>query len=58
MARSALALLTDAILHRQIAAAAHEKVRTKFCEEKIVPLYEAYYEEILAGRAGKAGRAG
>jgi glycosyltransferase involved in cell wall biosynthesis len=58
MARSALALLTDPILHRQIAAAAHEKVRTRFCEEKIVPLYEAYYEEILAGRAGKAGRAG
>ncbi|HEY3044170.1 MAG TPA: N-acetyl-alpha-D-glucosaminyl L-malate synthase BshA [Vicinamibacterales bacterium] len=58
MARSALALLTDPILHRQIAAAAHEKVRTRFCEEKIVPLYEAYYEEILAGRAGRPGKAG
>jgi N-acetyl-alpha-D-glucosaminyl L-malate synthase BshA len=58
MARSALALLTDPILHRRVAAAALEKVSTKFCEEKIVPLYEAYYEEILAGRAGRAGRAG
>ena len=54
MARSALALLTDPVLHRQVAAAAHEKVRTKFCEEKIVPLYEAYYEEVLARRAGRA----
>ena len=55
MARSAVALLTDPVLHRQVAAAAHEKVRRKFCDEKIVPLYEAYYEEVLAGRAGRAG---
>jgi N-acetyl-alpha-D-glucosaminyl L-malate synthase BshA len=61
MARSAVALLTDPVLHRQIAAAAHEKVRTTFCEEKIVPLYEGFYEEVLAGRterAREAGRAG
>jgi N-acetyl-alpha-D-glucosaminyl L-malate synthase BshA len=67
MARSALALLADPVLHRQIASAAHEKVRTKFCEERIVPVYEAYYEEVLrrraegarrAGGAGRAGRAG
>ena len=51
MARSAVALLTDPALHRRVAAAAHEKVRRKFCEEKIVPLYEAFYEEVLAGRA-------
>ena len=55
MARSAVALLTDPVLHRQIAAAAQEKVRRTFCEEKIVPLYEAYYEEVLARRAGRAG---
>jgi L-malate glycosyltransferase len=59
MARSAVALLTDAQLHRQIAAAALEKVHRQFCEEKIVPLYEAFYEEILAeGGAGRAGEAG
>jgi N-acetyl-alpha-D-glucosaminyl L-malate synthase BshA len=55
MARSALTLLADPILHRRVATAALEKVRTAFCEEKIVPLYEAYYEEVLARRAGKTG---
>jgi len=58
MAQSAVALLTDPALHRRVAAAAREKVSSKFCEEKIVPLYEVFYEEILAGRAGKAGKAG
>ena len=51
----AIALLTDAQLHRRVASAALQTVRTKFCQEKIVPLYEAYYEEIL--RAGGAGTA-
>jgi N-acetyl-alpha-D-glucosaminyl L-malate synthase BshA len=58
MARSAVTLLTDPRVHREVAAAAHEKVRTQFCEEKIVPLYEAYYEEILAGQGEAAGKAG
>jgi hypothetical protein len=57
MARSAVALLTDSVLHRRVAAAALEKVSSKFCDEKIVPLYEAFYEEVLAGRAGKARKA-
>ena len=53
MAASAIALLTDAHLHRQITGAALQTVRTRFCQEKIVPLYEGFYEEILgAGRAG------
>ena len=55
MARSSVALLTDASRHRQVAAAGLEKVHSEFCEEKIVPLYEAYYEEVLAGGAGRAG---
>ena len=58
MARSAVALLTDPVLHGRVAAAALEKVSSSFCEEKIVPLYEAFYEEVLAGRAAGAGRAG
>jgi N-acetyl-alpha-D-glucosaminyl L-malate synthase BshA len=58
MARSAVALLTDSVLHRQIAAAALAKVSTSFCEEKIVPLYEGFYEEVLAGRGERAERAG
>ena len=58
MARSAAALLTDPVLHRRVAAAALEKVNSRFCEEMIVPLYEAFYEEVLAGRKGRAGAAG
>jgi L-malate glycosyltransferase len=54
MAESAVALLTDPALHQQVATAARDKVRRRFCEEKIVPLYEAYYEEVLAGKAAKA----
>ena len=57
MARSAVALLTDPVLHRRVAAAALEKVSSRFCEEMIVPLYEAFYEEVLARRAG-IGRTG
>jgi N-acetyl-alpha-D-glucosaminyl L-malate synthase BshA len=55
MARSALALMTDPVLHRQVATAAHEKVRSQFCEEKIVPHYEAYYQEVLARGPRGAG---
>ena len=56
MSRSAAALLTDPQLHRQVAVAARDKVHQEFCEGKIVPLYEAYYQEVLAGREGKAGK--
>ena len=56
MARSAVSLLTDSHLHAQVVAAALSKVRETFCEEKIVPLYEAYYEEILAGWPGRVNR--
>ena len=52
MARSAIALLTDCELHTRVAAAAYQTVHTKFCGQKIVPLYEQYYEDVLAGRAG------
>lgn len=48
MAASAVALLTDADLHSRVAAAALKTVHVKFCAEKIVPVYERYYEEVLA----------
>jgi len=48
MAASAVSLLTDPARHAQMSAAANKTVRTRFCSEKIVPLYEAYYEEVLA----------
>ena len=50
MARSAIALLTDAALHARVAAAACRKVHATFCDQKIVPLYERFYEEVLASR--------
>ena len=48
MARSAMKLLTDEALHRRAAEAARRAARERYCDSKIVPLYEAYYREILA----------
>jgi N-acetyl-alpha-D-glucosaminyl L-malate synthase BshA len=47
MARSAIELLTDEALHHRVAQGARQRARDRFCDSKIVPLYEAYYEEIL-----------
>lgn len=46
MAESAVAVLTDAALHRRIAAAARRDVTERFCAERVVPMYEAYYERV------------
>ena len=48
MVDSSLALLTDPALHERIASAGWRTVRERFCADEIVPLYEAYYEEVLA----------
>ncbi len=48
MAASGIALLTDRALHRRIAAAGRTTVEEKFCADKIVPVYEAYYREVLS----------
>jgi glycosyltransferase involved in cell wall biosynthesis len=58
MARSTLKLLTDADLRARLGAAAKQKVRSRFCSEKIVPVYEAYYEEVRARGAVAADTAG
>jgi L-malate glycosyltransferase len=47
MAEAALALLGDAALHAQFAAAALDRVRRHFCAKRVVPQYEAYYQEIM-----------
>jgi N-acetyl-alpha-D-glucosaminyl L-malate synthase BshA len=47
MARSAVMVLTDERLHRRVAGAARRTVHQRFCDVKIVPIYEAYYQEIL-----------
>jgi len=48
MARSTLQLLTDEPSRQRMAAAALKTARQRFCDSRIVPMYEAYYEEILA----------
>jgi L-malate glycosyltransferase len=47
MADSAIRLLTDPALHQRIASAACRRVREQFCAERVVPLYEACYQEML-----------
>lgn len=47
MAASGVALLTDAALHARIATAAAISVRERFCTDRIVPMYEAHYGQVL-----------
>jgi N-acetyl-alpha-D-glucosaminyl L-malate synthase BshA len=50
MAASALRVLGDAALHRRMAAAARRTVTERFCSERVVPMYEDYYKEVLASK--------
>ena len=47
MAGSAIAVLTDPERHRVIAEAASRRVREMFCEERVVPMYESLYGDVL-----------
>jgi L-malate glycosyltransferase len=48
MVESTLQLLTDDELRGRMALAAREAAKLEFCDDRIVPMYEAYYESILA----------
>jgi L-malate glycosyltransferase len=48
MAASTVRLLTDDLLHRRFAAASRRIAEDRYAEATIVPIYEAYYHEILA----------
>jgi N-acetyl-alpha-D-glucosaminyl L-malate synthase BshA len=48
MAASTLQLLTDAALHDRMAAAARQAAESQFCDSRVVPQYEAYYQEVLS----------
>jgi hypothetical protein len=48
MARSVVRLLTDPAWHASLAAAATATAHDRFCDTRIVPEYEAFYEEIAA----------
>jgi N-acetyl-alpha-D-glucosaminyl L-malate synthase BshA len=53
MAAAAITLLSDEKLHARMSQAARKRAVDRFTDRKIVPMYEAYYDEILG--AGKAG---
>jgi L-malate glycosyltransferase len=48
MAASAVSVLTDASLHRRISTAGRQRVCDRFSADRIVPMYEAYYESVLS----------
>jgi L-malate glycosyltransferase len=50
MAERGIALLTDPALHQQVGLAGRKVVRSRYCADRIVPVYERFYEEVL-GRA-------
>lgn len=46
MATAALELLTDRDLHHRMSVAARQSIAERFCADRIVPMYEAYYERV------------
>ena len=46
MATRALTLLQDGMTARAIGKAARESVSKRYCVDKVVPMYEQYYEQI------------
>ena len=46
MAASAVAVLDDPALHRRITEGARRRVQEQFCAERVVPMYEACYQEV------------
>jgi N-acetyl-alpha-D-glucosaminyl L-malate synthase BshA len=47
MAASGVELLTNPALHERVARAARARVRLEFCVERVVPMYEACYRELV-----------
>jgi N-acetyl-alpha-D-glucosaminyl L-malate synthase BshA len=50
MADSGIALLTDAKLHARFAKASRDRAEEFFCAKRVVPQYEAYYQEVISAR--------
>ena len=48
MAAGALSLLTDPGRLEAMSLAARRTAQDKFCASRIIPLYEAYYEQVIA----------
>ena len=45
-----IALLTGDALHRKMARAARATAGDRFCTDRIIPLYERYYEQVLGAK--------
>ena len=48
-AARAVELLTDDALHQRISTAGRARAMDEFSTERIIPQYERYYEQVLAG---------
>jgi L-malate glycosyltransferase len=48
MSAASIRLLTDETLHARMAHAARKRATDRFTDRKIVPMYERYYDEVLA----------
>jgi N-acetyl-alpha-D-glucosaminyl L-malate synthase BshA len=48
MAAASIALLNDPARQAAMSAAARRTAQDRFCSTRIIPLYEAYYERVLA----------
>jgi N-acetyl-alpha-D-glucosaminyl L-malate synthase BshA len=46
MAASGVAVLADEALHRRVVSAARRSVAERFCAERVVPMYEDYYDHV------------
>ena len=46
-----VSLLTDDALHQRITAAGRTRAQDRFSTEKIIPLYEQYYKDVIARQA-------
>ena len=50
MAQSGVSVLTNAARHEEMAKAACQRVRTQFCADRVVPMYEECYRELVGER--------
>jgi glycosyltransferase involved in cell wall biosynthesis len=48
-ASRAAELLTNDALHQRMTAAGRRRALDVFCTDRIIPQYERYYEQVLAG---------
>ena len=58
MAASALALLTDSALRDRLSRAARATIVERYCEERIVPMYEEFYARLIGAADAPAPAVG